>query len=50
MKKRMRKLSLSKETLRSLEGRSREIEPMSCIESCYDMTCGCTVSEELTLK
>jgi hypothetical protein len=49
MKSPMRKLSLSKETLRCLDVRSRDtIRPdTSCIDSCYLVSCdgGCGISE-----
>ncbi len=54
MKKTLRKLTLSKETLRSLEARGRGLGPvqMSCEQSCYDMSCegGCGISEGATTE
>ena len=54
MKKTLRKLTLNKETLRSLELRNRGTSPIvdaSCQDSCYFQSCGpeggCTISTGL---
>ncbi len=49
MRKTVRKLSLSRETLQRLDvkGGAGRVMINSCIESCYDMSCGdttCTAS------